>query len=263
VFSRSLAIEHLQNLTAGESNKSIVLFQYISHLHDCERRVAALLAQTLQYRRRLSPAVRDRNAHHRPLNSRPTTAGLIDALITELAEYEDVYIVIDALDAARDQVRAQFVKSLCSICNKRPGVRLLFASHDKQILGRDVTDVQYYEVVAKLSDLESFIQTQMKDKGAISNVTEDDPKLIEEITRILINRAHGLFLLAYQHLDASASHVTDTRLESSLLPFGGLQTTNLVLSSPPSHCSRLHLLTSNTIPSRLPTALRSQHLRYE
>ncbi|KAK5329045.1 hypothetical protein LTR70_000881 [Exophiala xenobiotica] len=202
-------------MTAGESNKGIVLFQYISHLHDCERRVAALLAQALQYRRRLSPAVRDRYAHHRPLNSRPTTAGLIDLLITELAEYEDVYIVIDALDAARDQVRAQFVKSLCSICSKRQGVRLLFASHDKQILGRDVTDVQCFEVVAKLSDLETFIQTQMKDKVAISNVTEDDPKLIEEIMRILINRAHGLFLLAYQHLEqidaANIETVADLR----------------------------------------------------
>lgn len=137
---RSLTVEYLQGLTREASNGGIVLFQYMSNLHDCEQRIAALLAQTLQYHRRLSSAVRDRYAYHYPLNSRPTTSGFIDLLTTELAEHENVYIVIDTLDAARDQVRARFVRSLCDLRNKRRGIRLLFTSYDKQLLDRGVTD---------------------------------------------------------------------------------------------------------------------------
>lgn len=190
-------------MSRRNGNNGIVLFQYMSLLHDSDGRIAALLAQVLQYRRQVSSSTKEQYVHHLPLRSRPTASQLHDLLVAELSQYHNVYIVVDDLDAASSQVRARFIERLYEFRNKRPGVRLLFTSYDRHVLGspRVVINVQYYEVVARLIDLEIFIKAQMREKVAISDVTEDDPELVEEIMQTLIGKAHGLFLLAYQHLE--------------------------------------------------------------
>src|SRR5205814_511966 len=128
---------------------------------------------------------------------------LSSVLLAEVAEYANVYIVIDGLDEMDGQTQADFVKKIYDFGERRRGVHSLFTSYmDRPQLG-PLARARLCEIRTQISDLKEFISTQMENRVSIRDLIEEDAKAGEKILHALIQKAEGPwgFLRAHHHLD--------------------------------------------------------------
>ena len=114
-------------------------------------------------------------------------------LLSQIADFERVYFVIDAIEKCRVQVRLQFLDALLRLKKERPQLYFLITSTDTDLELVELWDPVLYSLEARVEDLAGFIERQMKYKARLQQFFYNHTDLVEVTKTSLIERADGMY----------------------------------------------------------------------
>ena len=128
---------------------------------------------------------------HTKEQSKPNASQLQSSLVEELKDVQQAYIVIDALDECREDVRDQLVPMLQRLSDK---CRLLCTSRPLPTNERLLSGYSQLEITASNKDLENYIEGQMNSRSHIVNLITRHPKIevMKMVKEAVIAKAGGM-----------------------------------------------------------------------
>ncbi|KAL3471355.1 hypothetical protein BJX99DRAFT_263375 [Aspergillus californicus] len=151
--------------------------------------------------------------------SRGPTAGDTVALNDLLGEmkhgmqyYQQVFIIVDALDECSDQFRWQLVEFLQGL-----NCHLIVTSRIPDHMDEELGDFKRVEIRANKADIELYIDNEInKDKRRLLKFMTRRPSLRQEIKIAVAMTADKMFLLARLHVDALKTALTINHVREML-----------------------------------------------
>ena len=152
--------------------------------------------------------------------ARPLLGDLTDLLVGQLAVYDRIYLIVDALDecpegngargAVIDLLRTlRKISTRCSLfVTSRIEATFQIEFGGEGCLRLDIS--------ANDSDVRRFVQSNIKRHWRIARAVEDDPSLQETIVAYLTMKAQGMFLLANLQLRLLSGAISIKRLREAL-----------------------------------------------
>ncbi|KAI5780199.1 hypothetical protein DFH27DRAFT_584207 [Peziza echinospora] len=131
---------------------------------------------------------------------------------TAMRLFKEVYVLIDAVD---EMPRAEYEPFLDQIKELQDGhqqLRILATSRRHSNIARIFESGKMIEIVAADSDLEIYLKKRIRVNTALKDLTDGNPTLVADITKGIISKAQGMFLLAQLHFNAVASADTQESL---------------------------------------------------
>ena len=152
--------------------------------------------------------------------SRPLLEELTDFLVGQLAVYERLYLIIDALDECPEGngARGAIIDLLRTLRKIGTRCSVLVTSRIQYTFQNEFggEGCLRLDVSANTSDVRKFIQSNIKRHWRIARAVEDDPNLQETIVADLTKKAGGMFLLANLQLKLLSGAISIKRLMESL-----------------------------------------------
>lgn len=131
------------------------------------------------------------NSYHRGTMSER----LVDVLVDVVAWYDNVFLVVDALDqCAPDTTLTELEEHLYDLQTRlghdRCKLRILTTSTTEDVLRIDDKTKQLMEVRAEDEDIKVYIQSQLdKGRGSLRGISDNDK---QEIIKVIIKEADGV-----------------------------------------------------------------------
>lgn len=153
--------------------------------------------------------------HHARYGTRPTLDEISRLLRSQVEKFDQVFIVIDALDECpeRDQTRKLLLVGVRSLL---PKVRIMVTSRDIPSIENMLKYDTRLEIRAREHDLRNFIKSQMEHRDGLADLLEDHDDVQSSITATLLEKTNGMFLLAALHMDSLAREDNIRELKESL-----------------------------------------------
>ncbi|KAI1808884.1 ankyrin [Daldinia bambusicola] len=153
---------------------------------------------------------------------KPTKTQIINMIRDELTNglQGKAYIVVDALDECADEnERNGFIDSLRSL---QPLINVLVTSRTTHFDNVGFTNVRAFRFIPTDEDMSAYINARIRESKKMSGYVQRKPELKEDIQRLVIERANGMFLLCRMHLDSLSRAITlkDLKREMGRIPEG-------------------------------------------
>ncbi|KAI5860154.1 ankyrin [Durotheca rogersii] len=148
--------------------------------------------------------------------SSPSSNQIVNMIRDELASgsLERFYVVIDALDECGDESeRNVFLDRLQSL---QPPINVLITSRTKHLDDCGLADVRAFDFAPTTEDMSTYINARIRENKKLWSYVGRRPELEEDIRRIIIERANGMFLLCRMHLDSISKAITLKGLKDEL-----------------------------------------------
>ncbi|KAI1778611.1 ankyrin [Hypoxylon cercidicola] len=222
----SIIIEHLQETVHSKENNGLA-FLYCDYRQRHDQKARTLLgnlwAQLFRGRGPSATEVEEilGEVVSRP-DSTPTRSHIMNLIRDEITNgnMERVYIVIDALDECSDEnERNLFIDSLHSL---QPLVNVLVTSRTTHLDNGEFNNVRSVRFTPSTEDMSSYISSRIRESKKLTGYVERRRELEEEIRRVVVDRANGMFLLCRMHLDALSKAITlrDVKRQLDRIPQG-------------------------------------------
>jgi hypothetical protein len=128
------------------------------------------------------------------METKPKVQDLFMVLKEMACVFEDVRLVVDALDECGDNTRTvvKLMKELA--CHETANVSLVLLSRDET----DISDVfappfsKHIEVAAHVEDVEQYVRSEIENRTEDKKLRIRSQELREEIICILVEKANGM-----------------------------------------------------------------------
>ncbi|KAI1140138.1 ankyrin [Hypoxylon sp. FL0543] len=152
----------------------------------------------------------------------PTRTLITNMIREELTNgnMQRTYIVVDALDECSDEnERNGFIDSLRSL---QPLVNVLVTSRTTYLDNGEFSDVRSFRFIPTDEDMSTYVDARIRESKKMSGYVGRRPELADDIRRIVVERANGMFLLCRMHLDSLSRAITlkDLKKELNRIPEG-------------------------------------------
>ncbi|KAF5336014.1 hypothetical protein D9611_006177 [Ephemerocybe angulata] len=193
--------DHLENKFTDRSDVAIAyaLLRY-SEKTPCRDIFAALIGQIIGKRDSALAhlqVVYDRQqsvqGRKLPLTEREALNTLQD--IVKL--FAKVFIVIDGLDEADDEVKDGLLQALPSM-----GVNLLITSRPLDLFTTYTPDAIHISIQAQTDDIDLYVTKKIEKSARLRMIIGGDQALTEELKRLVREKSHGMFLVAHLQMEA-------------------------------------------------------------
>ncbi|KAI1205157.1 ankyrin [Annulohypoxylon truncatum] len=222
----STAIEYIYEKVKGSDTSSLA-YVYCDYRQRQDQKASILLGNIwAQLFRRRGPSATEVEQMFGEIFARfdftPTRTHMINLIREELTngDWKRVYVVVDALDECGDEnERNGFIDGLHSL---QPLVNVLVTSRTLHSDNGGFNDVRSVRFIPTNEDMSIYINARIRESKKISGYVGRKPELADEIRRIVIDRANGMFLLCRMHLDSLSRSITlkDLKRELSRIPKG-------------------------------------------
>ncbi|KAI0179529.1 hypothetical protein GGR52DRAFT_310361 [Hypoxylon sp. FL1284] len=222
----SAIVEHIREEVLGNEQNGLA-FLYCDYRHRQDQKAWTLLGDLwAQLFRGRGPSVtkveqvfEEVMAHP---NSTPTRSHITNLIRNEITNggLDKVYIVVDALDEFSDEdERSLFIDSLHSL---QPLVNVLVTSRTIYPDDYCFSNVRSIQFTPTAEDMSSYIRSRIRESKKLASYIKRRRELEEEILGVVIERAHGMFLLCRIHLDSLSKAITlrDVKRELERIPQG-------------------------------------------
>ncbi|KAI1394316.1 ankyrin [Hypoxylon trugodes] len=201
----STTIEYLRKKLHGSRTCGLA-YVYCDYRQRQDQKASVLLGNIwAQLFRRRGPSATEVNqafgemfASH---DFRPTKTQIINMIRDELtnSNLERIYVVVDALDECGDEnERNGFIDGLNSL---QPFLNILITSRMTHHDNAGFNDVRAFRFTPTNEDMSTYINARIRESKKIASYVDRKPELKEQIRRVVIDRANGMFLLCRMHLD--------------------------------------------------------------
>jgi len=138
---------------------AFIYFKYDNPEHTLDNILASIVKQLAQESDPIPPRLLDLYEHHRERNTSPSLADIAVTLSSTLEMYEEVFLIIDALDECNEELRWGLVDKLETL---RPKLHLLITSRYLESIDEELINFKKYEFKAHRADIELFIDHQIR-----------------------------------------------------------------------------------------------------
>ncbi|KAJ7481648.1 ankyrin repeat-containing domain protein [Mycena latifolia] len=210
----SLVVNHLQNSTIGD--KVGVACIYLDHketqAHSPSNLLASLWRQLI-LGKPIPPSVHELFQNHHERRTRPSLNDTQEVLRSAVAEYSQVYVIVDALDEYPEDLRDILLHNLGKL---GPTVSLMLTSRPHINIDTSFPAAHILEIRATEDDVRLYVQARILKSSRLSKHVSTRPELREEIERKIADSVHGMFLLAKLHIDSLATKLTVKAVRETL-----------------------------------------------
>ncbi|KAJ7088352.1 hypothetical protein C8R44DRAFT_751918 [Mycena epipterygia] len=201
----SIVVDHLR--TQLESYNIGVAVIYLNHKESDAYSPANLLAslwRQLVLRKPIGSNVHELYEKHREPRTRPSLTEAHAVLDSIIANYSNVFILIDALDEYPEAQRDVLLGRLSMLGSS---VNLLVTSRLHITLNRSIF-FEKLEIRAREVDIRKYLEGQIMKSPRLSKHIQNSPDLREAMEARIVQRSDGMFLLAKLHIDSLATKLT-------------------------------------------------------
>ena len=188
---RSTAIDYLER----EHRRAQVGVAYVYCLYnDAHQTAASLLGSLLQQLARQNDAIRDDikscHKHHTDWGTRPTLYEISRLLCLQVQNFDEVFIIIDALDECPEagQVRRDF---LMEVRRLLPDIRLMVTSRHLASIESTFKQDTRLEIRAHDQDVRKFIEAQVE-RTELVHVLEGHDNMRSLIGDMVLKKTNGM-----------------------------------------------------------------------
>ncbi|KAJ7080059.1 hypothetical protein C8R44DRAFT_534042, partial [Mycena epipterygia] len=197
----SIVVDNLR--TQLETDNIGVAVIYLNHkesdAHSPSKLLASLWRQLI-LRKPIGLNVHKLYEKHRESRTRPSPAEDHAVLHSTIADYSQVFILVDALDEYPDDDLLQHLYDL------GPRVNLLVTS--RYIPINHITSFEKLEIRAREVDIRTYLEGRIMKSPRLSKHIQNSPDLREAMEARIVQRSDGMFLLAKLHIDSLATKLT-------------------------------------------------------
>ncbi|KAI0836696.1 ankyrin [Hypoxylon sp. FL0890] len=222
----STTIQYLRE-KVRESGASSLAFVYCDYRQRQDQKASVLLGNIwAQLFRQRGPSATEIEQLFGEIMARfdftPTRTLITNMIREELTngKLERIYIVVDALDECSDEnERNGFIDSLRSL---QPLVNVLVTSRTTYLDNGEFSDVRSFRFIPTDEDMSTYVDARIRESKKMSGYVGRRPELSDDIRRIVVERANGMFLLCRMHLDSLSRAITlkDLKKELNRIPEG-------------------------------------------
>ncbi|OTA89984.1 hypothetical protein M434DRAFT_33979 [Hypoxylon sp. CO27-5] len=222
----STTIQYLREKVRGSSTSSLA-FVYCDYRQRQDQKASILLGNIwAQLFRQRGPSATEIEQLFGEIMARfdftPTRTLITNMIRDELTNgnLDRTYIVVDALDECTDEnERNGFIDSLRSL---QPLVNVLVTSRTTYLDNGEFSDVRTFRFIPTDEDMSIYVNARIRESKKMSGYVGRRPELSDDIRRIVVERANGMFLLCRMHLDSLSRAITlkDLKKELNRIPEG-------------------------------------------
>ncbi|KAH8700290.1 ankyrin repeat-containing domain protein [Talaromyces proteolyticus] len=166
----------------------------------CPALLQNVLAQLIYRRRALSHATDALYDFESISGTKASSKAYQNAIRAEMNRFSKVFLVIDGLDTMAD--RERFLNRM----QKLPEHAQLFITLREM---PNTDRINHINISVPKKDITDYVVSRLHSDGALSQIIkgdEPDSKMEEDIIRYVVEKCHGIFLLAQLHLELLASY---------------------------------------------------------
>ncbi|KAJ7094773.1 hypothetical protein C8R44DRAFT_544813, partial [Mycena epipterygia] len=205
LVDRSIIVDNLR--TQLETDNIGVAVIYLNHkesdTHSPSKLLASLWRQLVLGKLIGSNVDRLYDKHREP-GTRPSLAEAHAVLDSIIANYSEVFILVDALDEYPETQRELLLWHLSVL---GPKVNLLVTSRH-HITIKCLFSFERLEIRAREDDIRKYLEGQIMKSPRLSKHIQSSPDLREAMEANIVQRSGGMFLLAKLHIDSLATKLT-------------------------------------------------------
>lgn len=188
---RSVVVQYLLEKCKGNSSigAASVYFNYKEQSDQNAVNILAGIWMQLTHSSPTSQFVQSLYAEHEPRGTRPSKQETANALADTLTLYDQVFIVIDAIDESADLVGAQVLQALCGLESK---VNIMVTSRNAKGTLAFVDHFQDIELRASARDLEVYLSARIDSEPSLHSLLAGETTLRRQILGAISDRAAGM-----------------------------------------------------------------------
>ncbi|KAE9392517.1 hypothetical protein BT96DRAFT_887956, partial [Gymnopus androsaceus JB14] len=214
----TIIMEHLFKLHSHDLKKTGLACIYLSYqerIHDIREPLISILLQLIKGKRSLSVGVEEGYKSSRNGQIQPSIPQTLDMLKSEVFNFDETYIIVDALDECQHSLMVALITHLE---NLRPKIHLLTTSRIIAPIQNFMNQAEKLDIQAQEVDIRAFFSTQLNDPEShrLKKLLKKERGLRREIEETIIQTAKGMFLLARLHTEALANALNINEIRASL-----------------------------------------------
>lgn len=187
-------MEHLFGLHKASAGSIGIVCVYLSHKAEnqtLEILLRSIVKQLIQRRKSISKKTIDTHISCEDGKISPSKDQLIELLRWEVDNLKDTFVVVDALDECSHGVRVALLDELEKL---QPKIHLLVTSRDFGTISDRLEGSVKLEIRAQPQDIQAFIRAQIDDPEnyRLQDFIKLEPKLLQELEKVIINTANGM-----------------------------------------------------------------------
>ncbi len=192
---RSLVVDYVEH--AFLENEAVVVYIYNDYkeheAHSAVNLIGSLLQQVLRRKRVVSDEMIMLHRKHIDKGTRATISELSRILKTEIQNFSDIFIIIDAMDECdhANGVRDLLLAELSSL-QEHSSTRLMVTSRFFAGLETEFCDAACLEIRASDNDIKMYLEDRICKVKRLVRYIKPDRELHEAIITAIVNSAEGM-----------------------------------------------------------------------
>ena len=168
---------------------AIIYLRYNEPEQTLENILASILKQLAHDSKSTPQLLLDLYEQHRERNTPPGLEEIFSALTRMVQDYDELLLVLDALDECTEQLRWDLTERIKSL---QPKVRFLITSRYFAAIDEEFEDFDKFEIKANRADIELFIDYQIRRNRNLTRLVERSPSLRKDIKEAVVKTAENL-----------------------------------------------------------------------
>ena len=176
--------------SSDETGVAVLYLKYNEPEQTLDHLLGSLLKQLAQDCDSIPLALSDLYETHRDRSTSPSLDEIMRTISTMVDQYNELFVVVDALDECEEELRWNLVEQLRRL---DPKLRLLITSRYLNSIEEELEGYARCEIKASKEDIELFIDNQIRKNRSLRKVVERSPSLRQDIKGAVVKTADDMY----------------------------------------------------------------------
>ncbi|RXW18603.1 hypothetical protein EST38_g7252 [Candolleomyces aberdarensis] len=210
----AIIVDHLQREVSSQKRVPVI-FAYCRYTekYSTSQFLAAWIRQLLEYDPATLRYIKEAFTIHQRQDTRPSEAELHELLSAICTGFEKVYIVLDGLDEAQEDVRIQLLEA---IDNLPSTTHTLIMSRPLKSFECLVPGAAHVDIEARNEDIELFVEKKIAQMPRLRTMLAKKDSEKRRICEVIKEKSGGMFLVASLQLEALKGSMSPRALMNAL-----------------------------------------------
>ncbi|KAJ2936580.1 hypothetical protein H1R20_g513, partial [Candolleomyces eurysporus] len=207
-------VDHLQKEFSSQKRVPVI-FAYCRYTekHPTSQFLAAWIRQLLEYDPATLRHISETFAIHQRQDTWPSEAELYELLSTICTRFKKVYIILDGLDEAQEEVKIRLLEGINTL---PPNTRTLIMSRPMKSFECLVRGAAHIDVEARNEDIELFVEKKIAQMPRLQTMLAKKDSEKRRICEAIKKKSGGMFLVASLQIEALKGSMTPRALMNAL-----------------------------------------------
>jgi hypothetical protein len=188
-------VNHLRSKRSVEGAKinagvAVIYLKYNEPDQTLGNLLGSLLKQLIEEHHTIPKPLHDLYNHHRVRGTSPSPEELSGIISSTIGTYDEVFIVVDALDECSEEVRWGLLEKLRGF---QPKGHVMITSRALDSIQEELEEFERQEIRADKADMELFIDQQILKNRNLQRIVKKSPNMRDDIKEGVIRTADNMY----------------------------------------------------------------------